>query len=149
MNTALATGARIRQLREGLGYSRERFAELIGSTAQNLGEWERGKVAPRALTLAKIVKNTGCDSFWLAGESSSKETIGQRIRRIRMAQGMRIIDLAEKVQATHTTINLLENGKKGTNMFTFIEVARALGVSLDHLAYGTMPATVAHSPLTP
>jgi transcriptional regulator with XRE-family HTH domain len=66
----------------------------------------------------------------------SNETIGERIRRARKEQGLVIDELARRTHSNHTTITHLENGTKGTNMFTFIEVARVLGVSLDYLAFG-------------
>jgi transcriptional regulator with XRE-family HTH domain len=65
-----------------------------------------------------------------------KETIGQRVRRLRRERGMRARDLAKKVNSNQTSILHMENGVRATNMFTFIEVARVLNVSLDYLAYG-------------
>ena len=72
----------------------------------------------------------------------SNESIGARIRRLRKERGLRIVDLAKLVHSNETTIQQLERGTHATNMFTFIEIARALGVSLDYLAYGTITVTV-------
>lgn len=66
----------------------------------------------------------------------SNETIGQRIKRLRLDRGLRIIDLARSAHSNHSTLSDLENGRKNTNMFTFIEIGRVLGVSLDYLAFG-------------
>lgn len=66
----------------------------------------------------------------------SNETIGQRVRRLRIERGMLIRDVAERARSNETTIQALETGKLATNMFTFIEIARVLDVSLDYLAHG-------------
>lgn len=64
------------------------------------------------------------------------ESIGQRVRRLRLERGMRIIDLADRTRSNKGTIGQFERGEYSTNMFTFIEVAKVLDVSLDYLAYG-------------
>ena len=66
----------------------------------------------------------------------NNETIGARIRRVRKERGLLIRHVAARAHSNVTTLVQLENGTKGTNMFTFIEVARVLDVSLDYLAYG-------------
>lgn len=53
---------------------------------------------------------------------------------------MRICDLAQRAHTNHTTVTTLELGRTNANMWTFIEIARVLGVSLDYLVYGTIPS---------
>lgn len=69
-------------------------------------------------------------------QNSQNETIGQRVRRLRKSAGMYQWQLAQKIHCAPVTITHLEGDKHGANMFTFIDIARALGVSLDYLAYG-------------
>lgn len=64
------------------------------------------------------------------------ETIGARVRRLRTERELSLSALAKTAQCTDSTIHHLELGQHGTNMFTFIEIANALGVSLDYLAHG-------------
>jgi len=68
----------------------------------------------------------------------SNESIGQRVRRLRVQASIEKVELARRVKVNEGTIYNMERGK-GVNMFTFIDVARALGVSLDYLASGKPP----------
>lgn len=65
------------------------------------------------------------------------QTIGQRIRRARLAQGMYQYQLADRAGTCQSVIKNLERDERMTNMYTFIEIARALNQSLDYLVYGT------------
>jgi transcriptional regulator with XRE-family HTH domain len=64
------------------------------------------------------------------------ESIGQRIRRLRNDAGLLQRELAVKAHCTGHTIQRIEADEGGCNMFTFIELGRALNVSLDYLASG-------------
>jgi DNA-binding XRE family transcriptional regulator len=65
-----------------------------------------------------------------------QESIGQRVRRLRNDAGLLQRELADKIHCTHTTVRRIEADLGGCNMFTFIEIGRALNVSLDYLATG-------------
>lgn len=64
------------------------------------------------------------------------EAIGARICRVRKMRGMSGRELARRVRVNRDTIFHLEHGVHGTNMFTFIDIAKQLDVSLDYLAFG-------------
>ena len=64
------------------------------------------------------------------------ESIGQRVRRLRTERGLLQKQLAEKARITTHCVGHIERDKFATNMFAFIEIGKALGVSLDYLAYG-------------
>lgn len=64
------------------------------------------------------------------------ETIGQRIRRARLARGLKIYELARLIRISASSLGHLELGNHNTNMYTFIDIAKQLGVSLDYLAFG-------------
>lgn len=65
------------------------------------------------------------------------ETIGQRIRRLRISAGLLQRDLAEKARCSSTSVGYVERDMVEVGIYTFIEIARTLGVTLDYLAYGT------------
>lgn len=65
------------------------------------------------------------------------ESIGARVRRVRKMRGISGNELARRVKVSGDTISFLERGIHGTNMFTFIDIAKELGVSVDYLAYGS------------
>lgn len=70
-------------------------------------------------------------------KSEATETIGERVRRIRLTQGMYQYQLAHLAGTCQSVINHLEHNERMTNMYTFIEIARVLNQSLDYLVYGT------------
>lgn len=74
-----------------------------------------------------VVQRTTCEA----------QTIGQRIKRARLAQGMYQYQLADRAGTCQSVIKNLERDERMTNMYTFIEIARVLGQSLDYLVYGT------------
>jgi transcriptional regulator with XRE-family HTH domain len=57
---------RIRQLREGLGWSAEELADRIGVARQTVHAWEAGQYQPQLDKLLLIVNVTGAklDSFF-------------------------------------------------------------------------------------
>lgn len=65
----------------------------------------------------------------------SNESIGQRVRRVRLQKQIGRDAMAQLVKCHPSTITHLEQDK-GVGIFVFIEVARMLETSLDYLAYG-------------
>lgn len=70
-------------------------------------------------------------------QPTNLEAIGARIRRVRLAKGIGQRELAVRIRTDKSVIWALENGTRSSNMFTLIDVARELGVSIDYLAYGS------------
>jgi transcriptional regulator with XRE-family HTH domain len=68
--------------------------------------------------------------------SINKETIGQRIRRLRESSKLSAQQLADSVNVSKSMIYHLEQDRHAPSLFTFMDIARALKVSLDYLAFG-------------
>jgi len=64
------------------------------------------------------------------------ETIGGRVLKARRKAGLYQYQLAQAARTTQSTIAKIESDKGHCHFFIMVEVARALGVSLDWLAYG-------------
>jgi transcriptional regulator with XRE-family HTH domain len=70
------------------------------------------------------------------------ETFGARLRRIRSAQGVTVVDLALKVGAAEGTVRQIENGSvKMPNMALGVRMADALNVDPRYLAFGEGEST--------
>lgn len=69
--------------------------------------------------------------------SNRLETIGARIRRVRESKGIGLNEMARRIKVSADTVSFLERGIHATNMFTLIDIAKELGVSIDYLAYGS------------
>ena len=52
-------GARIRKIRNDMGYDQKQFSEKIGSTVSALSNWENGRNKPKDNTLNKIAELAG------------------------------------------------------------------------------------------
>ncbi|TAN09521.1 MAG: XRE family transcriptional regulator [Chitinophagaceae bacterium] len=63
-------------------------------------------------------------------------TIGQRIRHARKQRQLSQEQLANKCRCTRFAIMGFERDGRDVHAFLFIEIGRALGVSLDWLAFG-------------
>ena len=66
------------------------------------------------------------------------ETIGQRIKRLRYEQGYkRGIEFAPLVQMTQSSLSDVESKNKEFSAFQLMALCRVLGVTPEHLLYGS------------
>jgi transcriptional regulator with XRE-family HTH domain len=61
-------GARVREAREDLGWSRRELARRVDLSYTAVAYIERGIYAPNALNLARIAEATGQEPGWFFGE---------------------------------------------------------------------------------
>lgn len=61
--------------------------------------------------------------------------IGQRIRRVRKAQGLSQEQLAEKIGISTTHMSHIETGNTKLSLAVFVDIATALEVSADELLF--------------
>jgi transcriptional regulator with XRE-family HTH domain len=69
----------------------------------------------------------------------SKPAVGQRLRAIRLAQGMSQEKLAELLGITQSNVSGLERGVRSLTIHQVAKLASALGVSTDELLLGRSP----------
>jgi transcriptional regulator with XRE-family HTH domain len=60
-------------------------------------------------------------------------SIGERIIKIRKARGLKQYELADKIGVKYTLLSRWENGVGYPSLFSAIDLADALDVSLDYL----------------
>jgi transcriptional regulator with XRE-family HTH domain len=69
-----------------------------------------------------------------------KETIGMRLRRLRVAHELSAAALARKVDVTEAAIRAIESGdSKSPSFIVGVRLAEALGVTARYLAFGDGP----------
>lgn len=61
------------------------------------------------------------------------ETLGKNIRKYRLLRGMRQEDLAEECSCSHSHIGHIENHRTIPSLEMVVNIANALGVTLDQL----------------
>lgn len=54
--------------------------------------------------------------------------LGKSLRRIRVARGLSLDQVAARCDVTKGNLSLIENGKKDFTMTTFLEIAKGLGL---------------------
>ncbi|MDM1736682.1 helix-turn-helix transcriptional regulator [Acinetobacter towneri] len=69
-------------------------------------------------------------------------TLGNRIRQLRMSQGLKQPALAKKAGVAQSTISDLENDKKSASADIIQALAQALNTTQDYLMTGKMPEAV-------
>jgi len=47
---------RIKEIRQEMGLTQEKFARMVGVTVTTISRWERGQVAPHQLAVDKILE---------------------------------------------------------------------------------------------
>lgn len=75
-------GNRLRTLREGLGISQAKFAEIIGSTQSSINRYENGQATPTVELLRKYADyfDVSMDYISLAAMSRKASCIKQSLR---------------------------------------------------------------------
>ena len=88
---------RIRKAREDMGYTRERFAELLDVSVSYMAEVERGRTGISVKMLVKICNVLGLSAdYLLFGEGRDED--GQRMDRIHRIEG-KYLPLLDRVIA--------------------------------------------------
>lgn len=76
-------GARIKEAREGLGWTQQEFAENIGyKNASSISRWEQGAGLPRIRTLYHLAKWMGWSMDHLFGFSENRYHTQARARKL-------------------------------------------------------------------
>lgn len=69
----------------------------------------------------------------------SKADVGQRVRALRLAQGMSQTKLADLLGITQSNVSGLERGARSLTIHQVVRLANALGTTTDELLRGVSP----------
>ena len=102
---------RIREAREGRGFSGESFAELIGVTRQAVAQYETGQIGPSAATMSRIIATTGQPpAFFVSPRrrkaDSSPAPFWRSLKRMEQAERARI---ARRVEWAADIVDYIED----------------------------------------
>ena len=75
-------GERIREIREGMDLTQNKFSEMIDISSVFLGQIERGERSLSIKTLSKIVKFTGASTDYILFGNDNANTTIDKINRI-------------------------------------------------------------------
>lgn len=126
-----SAGRKLRQVREEQGLTLVECGKKAGISYTHISEIERGNVCPSLKTLDKLATALGKPvSFFLKSESPI--TLGERVRKLREAQGLTQVKLAAQVGISDSLIAQVETGKAQPSLNTLEKLAETLGVSVDY-----------------
>lgn len=138
-------GGRIRELRQGKGYSLRKLAQLSGVSASNIWDLEKKSLrCPSATYVARIAAalDTAVDDLMGDRTNRAPETpqdslpvsLGRRIRELRKRKGYTLDKLAKLTDMSESQIWHIENKvKRLPSTEKMARLALALGVSVSGL----------------
>lgn len=103
--------ARIKKMRESAGLTQAQLAKMVGTTSQNISQYERGIRKPKIETLRKIAEALECSPAELDNSLASPMSVGDNIRYWRKYEGMTQQDLAERIGIEAKIIQKYEAGE--------------------------------------
>lgn len=127
-------GQKIRELREGRGYSLQDLAQKARVSVSYLSEIERGTKRPSLKTLERIAQalNIPRDQLVEAGDGRGLE-LGQRVRLFRERAGLSLTEFAAKVGISPSYLSEIERGNVYPAVDTIKKLAEGLQVPLSSL----------------
>ncbi|GAW91739.1 helix-turn-helix domain-containing protein [Calderihabitans maritimus] len=123
-----AVGRRIRQLREEKGLTLVECGRRAGISYTHISEIERGNTCPSLKTLEKLARVLEVPLTYFLSNGSFA-TMGDRIRKLREAQGLTQAKLARQIGISDSLIAQVETGKAQPSLNTLERLADVLGVS--------------------
>ena len=81
----------LRRIRFERHMTQEEFADLLGTTKQNISRYEAGTVSPKISTAAAIAKKLGISISELSGESTRQDTSNEHFEATSKANQWKIL----------------------------------------------------------
>jgi len=126
-----SAGRKIRQVREEMGLTLVECSKRAGISYTHISEIERGNVCPSLKTLEKLAKALERPvSYFLKGDIPV--TLGERVRKLREAQGLTQVKLAAQLGISDSLIAQIETGKVQPSLNTLEKLADTFGVSVNY-----------------
>lgn len=119
---------RIKELRKSHGLSQTELARETGISNQAVSFYENGKRQPKIETWQKLADYFNVSTRYLMGLNSND--FGNRIKELRIKNGLSQGDLAEKIGVKANTICQYEKGKRHPNDKIWQKLADCFNVSI-------------------
>lgn len=126
-----SVGRKIRQTREAMGLTLVECGKRAGISYTHISEIERDNACPSLKTLEKLANALNKPvSYFLSGDTCI--TLGEKVRKLREAQGLTQAKLARQVGLSDSLIAQIETGKAQPSLNTLDRLADVLGVSTSY-----------------
>lgn len=135
-------GKRITELRKACDMSQKELGEKLGLSASAIGMYEQGRREPGNAMLIAMEKLFGVTVDYLLGvtdstenepESSVTRKFGNRLRELRVSEGITQLQMAVILDTSKSNISKYEAGTVEPGMEKINEIARFFKVTTDYL----------------
>ena len=123
--------ARIKEAREAAGLTQAQLAKIVGTTSQNISQYERGLRKPKIEMMKKLADALGCSASDFDESLAALVSVGDNIRYWRKNEGMTIREFSEKAGVNSETIRQYENGSMSPKKDDVKKMASALNDTPD------------------
>ncbi len=127
------TGKKLAYMRESRGMSIEDLSEISDIPAAQLVRFEEGLEIPDLEAVKKISEALNVTIKFFLDLSENSNSIGKKIKKVRMDRGFTVTELAEKVNVTPGLISQIENGQTTPALETLQNIAEKLYVPSSYL----------------
>lgn len=137
----MTIGEKIKNARIKSGMTQAELANILGIPYQSISQWERGLRNPKYDTLQKIATalDTPIDSLFSEesqAQYDKRETLGNRIKRLRKAANLTQKQFAKKLGVSVDTIQQYESGKRVPQINMIEKISDSLNIESIELFTG-------------
>ncbi|SDC82570.1 MULTISPECIES: helix-turn-helix domain-containing protein [unclassified Candidatus Frackibacter] len=123
-------GDKLKLIREGRSLSIAELAELTNIKEEELINLETNKSQPDLDTIEVLANTLDVTVRYFLEKSTNELKVGQRIKKIRQAQGMTVAKLADNSGVSSGLISQIENQQTLPSVDSLENIAEALGTSV-------------------
>ena len=130
-------GKLLKKLRLQKGLTQSELGEMINVSDKAISRWESDLGLPEVSNLIALAKifDTTVDRL-LAGDGAESETLGTRIKSLRVNKGMTQAQLGAILGVYETAVYSWESDSVKPGLSGIMAIAKALGVTVDELLAG-------------
>lgn len=126
------TGKKLKYMRESRSLSREDLSEICDIPVRMLEKIEEGQESPDLDSLKKISQGLNVTIKYFL-ESSSGNSLGKRLKKVRLSRGYTISALARETGVEAEMLSQIENGQSTPSLETLEAIADNLNTSPAYL----------------
>lgn len=127
------SGKKLKYMRESRGLSIEDLSEICDIPARQLEKYEEGEEVPDLDCLKRLSEGLNVTIKYFLDKGDNSNSLGSRLRKVRMDRGVTVMQLAEKAGVTPGLISQIENGQTTPYLETLEAIAGALNTSPAYL----------------
>jgi len=123
-------GDKLKLIREGRSLSISELAELTNINEGELIDLENNKIQPSLDTIEVLASTLDVTVRYFLEKSTNELKVGERIKKVRQAQGMTVAKLADASSVSSGLISQIENQQTLPSVDSLENIAKALGTSV-------------------